>query len=73
MGYRYQNYSFFDDLASLDRDLYKNLSLIKREMDEETVSSLELTFTYSESHLGSLVTHDLVPSGSFIKVNSENK
>ena len=42
-------------------------------MDEETLSSLELTFTYSDLHLGSLVTHDLVPSGSFIKVNSENK
>jgi hypothetical protein len=28
-GYRYQNYSFLDDLATLDRDLYKNLNLIK--------------------------------------------
>jgi ubiquitin-protein ligase E3 B len=29
VGYKCQNYSFFDDLATLDRDLYKNLSIIK--------------------------------------------
>ena len=69
-GYRYQNYSFLDDLATLDRDLYKNLNLIKH---EDNVSDLELTFTHSEYHLGKLISHELVPSGYYIKVTNENK
>ena len=46
---------------------------MKRDYDDETLDSLELTFTYSESHLGKLIDHELVPSGSLIKVNSENR
>ena len=70
VGYRYQNYSFLDDLATLDRDLYKNLNLIKQ---DNSVSDLELTFTHSEFHLDKLITHELVPSGYYIKVTNENK
>jgi hypothetical protein len=29
VGFRSQSYSFFDDLATLDRDLYKQLSSVK--------------------------------------------
>lgn len=70
IGFRNQNYSFLDDLVTLDQELYKNLNSIKR---EENVSDLELTFTYSESHLGKLITEELLPSGEFIKVTNENK
>ncbi|CAF0883062.1 unnamed protein product [Brachionus calyciflorus] len=70
-GYRSQfNYSFLDDLATLDQDLYKNLNFIKH---DENVDDLELNFTHSESHLGQLITHELVPSGEFIKVTNLNK
>jgi ubiquitin-protein ligase E3 B len=69
-GFKSQNYSFLDDLAALDQDLYRNLNLIKY---EDCVSDLELTFTHSEMHLGQLVTHDLVPSGNLIRVTNENK
>jgi ubiquitin-protein ligase E3 B len=69
-GFKSQNYSFLDDLATLDNDLYRNLNMIKY---DDAVADLELTFTHSEMHLGKLVTHDLVPSGNFIKVTNENK
>lgn len=64
------NYSFLDDLSTLDKDLYKNLKSIKHCDD---VSDLELTFTHSELHLGKLVTNELIPGGSHIKVTDENK
>jgi hypothetical protein len=54
----------------LDKDLYKNLKSIKHCSD---VADLELTFTHSELHLGKLVTNELVPDGSEIKVTDENK
>ena len=37
------------------------------------MDALELNFTHSEYHLGKLVTHELIPSGSLIKVTNENK
>jgi ubiquitin-protein ligase E3 B len=73
VGYRSQYYSFFDDLASLDRELYKQLSAIKRDYDGQTLTALDLTFTYDESHMGKLVSWDLCPSGGFIKVTETNK
>lgn len=69
-GCNNSNYSFVDDLASLDKQLYKNLRSI-RSCDQ--VDVLELTFTHSEMHLGQLVTNELVPGGSDIKVLNDNK
>lgn len=48
-------------------------NIIHKIKHEDNVSDLELTFTHSEYHLGKLVTHDLVPSGEFVKVTNENK
>ena len=70
IGYRTQYFSFLDDLATLDKDLYKNLNSIKH---DENVADLELTFCHSEYHLGKLISHELVPSGSYVKVTDENK
>ena len=70
IGFQSTNYSFLDDLATLDKELYKNLKSIKH---EDYVPDLELTFTHSELHLGKLVTNELVPSGNHIKVTNENK
>lgn len=67
---RSSNYSFLDDLASLDKELYKNLKSIKH---NDYVSELELTFTHSELHLGKLVTNDLIPDGNNVRVTDENK
>jgi ubiquitin-protein ligase E3 B len=71
IGFRSNNnYSFLDDLSTLDNDLYKNLSAIKY---DENVGDLELTFSHSEFHLGKLITHELVPNGCHIKVTNDNK
>ena len=64
------SYSFFDDLASLDRELYKNLKYIK---NAENVSDLGLTFTHSEMQFGKLVDSELVPNGGDVKVTDQNK
>ncbi len=70
-GQRSANYSFLDDLATLDKELYKNLRSIKGSGME--IDELELTFTHSEMHLGRLVESELVPNGSEIRVTNENK
>ncbi len=67
---RSANYSFLDDLATLDKELYKNLRSIK---GSEGVEDLELTFTHSEMQLGRLVESELVPNGSEVRVTNENK
>lgn len=67
---RSYNYSYLDDLASLDKELYKNLKYIKQASD---VSDLELTFTHSEMQFGKLVDSELVPNGADIKVTDQNK
>lgn len=67
---RSYNYSFLDDLASLDKELYKNLKYIKQASD---VSELGLTFTHSEMQFGKLVDSELVPNGADIKVTDQNK
>uniref|UniRef100_A0A0R3W4Q5 HECT-type E3 ubiquitin transferase n=1 Tax=Taenia asiatica TaxID=60517 RepID=A0A0R3W4Q5_TAEAS len=64
-------YSFLDELATLDRDLYKSLTYIKHY--EGDVSDLELTFSYDEDCLGRMVVHDLVPGGRYITVNNDLK
>uniref|UniRef100_A0A914EGA9 Ubiquitin-protein ligase E3B n=1 Tax=Acrobeloides nanus TaxID=290746 RepID=A0A914EGA9_9BILA len=63
----------FDELSSLDPELYKNLTYVKHYKDSEDVADLELTFSYNEEFLGKVKTIDLVPGGRAIKVTNENK
>lgn len=64
-------YSWLDELASLDRDLYRSLTLVKHYKGD--VRQLELTFSLDEDVLGKLVTHELVPGGRAVPVTNENK
>lgn len=42
----------FDELATLDPMLYKNLTYVKHYEDSENVCDLQLTFSYDEEFLG---------------------
>ncbi|XP_012263808.1 ubiquitin-protein ligase E3B isoform X2 [Athalia rosae] len=64
-------YSWLDELASLDRDLYRSLTLVKHFKSD--VRQLELTFSLDEDVLGKLVTHELVPGGRAVPVTNQNK
>lgn len=64
-------YSWLDELASLDRDLYRSLTLVKHYKGD--VRQLELTFSLDEDVLGKLVTHELVPGGRTTAVTNQNK
>lgn len=64
-------YSSIDELPSLDQSLYKSLSFIKHY--DGDVRDLELTFSFDEDVLGKVVTHQLMPAGSAIHVNNDNK
>ncbi|CAJ0587122.1 unnamed protein product, partial [Mesorhabditis spiculigera] len=64
--------SSFDELATLDPELYKNLTYVKRYKDTGDVSDLALTFSIDEDFLGSLTTIDLVPGGRAVAVTNEN-
>ncbi|XP_012282275.1 ubiquitin-protein ligase E3B isoform X2 [Orussus abietinus] len=64
-------YSWLDELASLDRDLYRSLALVKHYKGD--VRQLELTFSLDEDVLGKLVTHELIPGGRAVPVTNQNK
>lgn len=64
-------YSSIDELPSLDPELYKSLTYIKRY--EGDVSDLGLTFSIDEDVLGQIVTYELVPGGRSIPVTEESK
>ncbi|KAG8042714.1 hypothetical protein G9C98_005354 [Cotesia typhae] len=64
-------YSWLDELASLDRDLYRSLTLVKHYKGD--VSELELTFSLDEDVMGQLVTHELNPGGKAETVTNSNK
>jgi ubiquitin-protein ligase E3 B len=61
----------FDELPSLDPELYRMLTYVKH--CEGDVSELQLTFSYDEDQLGHIVTHDLIPGGRAVAVTTENK
>ncbi|CAF3697204.1 unnamed protein product [Adineta steineri] len=65
------NYSCFDDLMFLDRDLYNNLNFIKHY--DGDVSALALTYSIDEDVLGELMTYDIIPCGRHINVTSDDK
>lgn len=64
-------YSWLDELASLDRDLYRSLTLVKHYKGD--IQQLELTFSLDEDVLGKLVTHELIPNGRTTPVTNQNK
>lgn len=64
-------YSWLDELASLDRDLYRSLTLVKHYKGD--IRQLELTFSLDEDVLGKLVTHELIPGGRTTAVTNQNK
>ncbi|CAH8577606.1 unnamed protein product [Heterobilharzia americana] len=64
-------YSFLDELATLDRELYKSLSYIKHY--DGDVSELEFTYSYAEDCLGQVIVHDLCPGGRQISVTNDVK
>ncbi|TGZ73457.1 hypothetical protein CRM22_001505 [Opisthorchis felineus] len=64
-------YSFLDELATLDKELYKSLSYIKHY--DGDVADLEFTYSYAEDSLGQMVVHDLCPGGRYITVTNDLK
>lgn len=64
-------YSSLDDLASLDRELYRSLTQVKHYQGD--VTQLELTFSLDEDRLGQLITHELVTGGRTEMVTNGNR
>ncbi|KAL3106558.1 hypothetical protein niasHT_016680 [Heterodera trifolii] len=63
----------FDELATLDPVLYKNLTFLKHYSDSDDVADLELTFCAQDEFLGRVTTVELISGGCDIKVDNENK
>lgn len=66
-----RRFSPFDELSSLDPDLYKSLTFVKHY--DGDVADLELTFSVDEEVMGQMCTFDLLPGGRTIQVTNENK
>ncbi|XP_030847957.1 ubiquitin-protein ligase E3B [Strongylocentrotus purpuratus] len=64
-------YSPIDELPSLDKELYKNLTFVKHY--DGDVADLDLGFSLDEDFMGKLITHELIPGGKAITVNNQNK
>lgn len=62
--------SYLDDLASLDKELYRGLVSLKNYADPEELS---LNFTMTEDDFGVARSVELVPGGSDIAVTAENR
>jgi len=62
--------TYFDDLKSLDPDLYKNLMFVKNYKDD--FEDLALNFVVVEDHFGEARTTDLIPNGSQVAVTADN-
>ncbi|XP_065178800.1 ubiquitin-protein ligase E3B-like [Sycon ciliatum] len=65
-------YSSFDELSSMDAELYRRLSELKR-YEGNVEDDFCLTFAIDEDRLGKLVTHDLKPCGRVIPVTDTNR
>ncbi|KAI9340836.1 Ube3b protein [Obelidium mucronatum] len=63
--------NYFEDLPSLDRQLYKNLLFLKHY--EGDAEDLDLNFTIDENVFGQLKSKEIKPGGSAITVTNENK
>ncbi len=63
--------SFFDDLASLDPELYQGLIFLKHYTGD--LEDLSLNFTVAQEEFGETQTIDIIPNGSNIPVTRENR
>ncbi|KAJ3352084.1 Ubiquitin-protein ligase E3B [Entophlyctis luteolus] len=63
--------NFFEDLPSLDQQLYRNLVFLKHY--DGDAADLGLTFTIDERVFGTMKTHEIKPGGAVIEVSNENK
>lgn len=59
-----------DDLSTLDPDVHRNLLMLKRYKD---AAALMLDFTVEHEVFGTRCTEELIPGGSTILVNNDNK
>lgn len=64
-------FNTFDDLPSLDPELYKNLIFLKHY--DGDCEDLGLTFTVDQDIFGKVETIDIKPGGSAINVTNENR
>lgn len=64
-------YSYLDEMASADPQLYKNLTYVKHY--EGDVEDLGLTFSFDQDVLGKIISHELIPGGRSINVTNENR
>lgn len=59
-----------EDLENIDPSLYHGLKAI---LDEPNSENLYLTYSYERTHLGSIITKELMPDGANIFINESNK
>jgi hypothetical protein len=69
---RYDFLTLFQDLASLDRELYRSLALLGC-MPAAELDSIGLTFTVTEESLGAAADVELLPRGESIAVTAQNR
>lgn len=62
----------FDDLETVDADLFSNLSKLVTEVKPEEVEYMCLDFTLNEETLGVTKQVDLIPNGSNVEVTGDN-
>ncbi|WVQ75926.1 hypothetical protein IAR50_005561 [Cryptococcus sp. DSM 104548] len=62
--------SYLDDLASLDKSLYRGLIILKNDPKPEDMA---LTFSMTEEDFGVQKQVDLIPGGSDVPVTAENR
>lgn len=65
------NYTFFDDLVVLDKQLYDNLLFVKHYAND--MEDLCLTFSIDQDILGKSQTIDLIPNGRNVNVTKRNR
>lgn len=71
MNGKYNFTNLINDLATLDKELYKNLMFLKSY--DGDISDLCLTFSITDDSLGGQREIDLLPKGSSVAVTAENK
>ena len=71
MNGKYNFTNLINDLATLDKELYKNLMFLKSY--DGDISDLCLTFSITDDSLGGQREIDLLPNGSLVAVTAENK
>ncbi|KAG7093192.1 hypothetical protein E1B28_006881 [Marasmius oreades] len=68
-----QSPTFFDDLRSLDEELWNGLVFLKRLETEGEIEQLGLRFCVDVEEFGQAITNDLIPNGSQVAVTKDNR